>query len=275
MSCGRTVADPVGRSRPASSDCRRADRDASSGRDLSDHGRSNPGSPALALFDLDFTLIPSDSGLRWARFLVGEGVLAPGTDEAYLDVCRGYVAGRIAIDALHRFAAERLLAVALEDVAALQDRFEAVIRHELPAASRELVARHQEAGDLCCIVTTTNEIVARPFARAFGIPHLLGSQPVIEQERFTGAYAGPLCHGAAKVARVEAWLRGRAVEASGAVEAGAPAPVAGFRQRVFYSDSSSDLPLLEWVDAPTVVRPDASLRAHAEARGWPIIERLV
>ena len=99
-------------------------------------------------------------------------------------------------------------------------------------------------------------------------------QPVIEQERFTGAYAGPLCHGAAKVARVEAWLRGRAVEASGAVEAGAPAPVAGFRQRVFYSDSSSDLPLLEWVDAPTVVRPYASLRAHAEARGWPIIERL-
>ena len=66
-----------------------------------------------------------------------------------------------------------------------------------------------------------------------------------------------------------------AVEASGVVEAGAPAPVAGFRQRVFYSDSSSDLPLLEWVDAPTVVRPDASLRAHAEARGWPIIERLV
>ena len=83
-----------------------------------------------------------------------------------------------------------------------------------------------------------------------------------------------VCHGAAKVARVEAWLRGRAVEASGAVEAGVPVSVGGFRQRVFYSDSCSDLPLLEWVDAPTVVRPDASLRAHAEARGWPIIERL-
>ena len=268
------MADPVGRSRPASSDCSRADRDASSGRELSDHGRSNPGSPALALFDLDFTLIPSDSGLRWARFLVGEGVLAPGTDEAYLDVCRGYVAGRIAIDALHRFAAERLLAVALEDVAALQDRFEAVIRHELPAASRELVARHQEAGDLCCIVTTTNEIVARPFARAFGIPHLLGSQPVIEQDRFTGAYAGPLCHGATKVARVEAWMRERAVDAPGARGTTLSAPPAAFRRRVFYSDSRSDLPLLEWVDAPIVVRPDPALRAHAQARGWPIIERL-
>ena len=62
----------------------------------------------LALFDLDFTLIPFDSGLRWARFMVGEGVLAPGTDEAYLNVCRGYVAGQVGIDALHRFAAQRI-----------------------------------------------------------------------------------------------------------------------------------------------------------------------
>ncbi len=228
----------------------------------------------LALFDLDFTLIPFDSGLRWARFMVGEGVLAPGTDEAYLDVCRGYVAGRIGIDALHRFAAERLLAVALEDVAALQARFETAIRSELPAASRALVARHQQAGDLCCIVTTTNEIVARPFARAFGIPHLLGSQPVMEQGRFTGEYAGALCHGATKVERVEAWLSARAGEASAERGAAVPLPAAGFRQRVFYSDSRSDLPLLEWVDRPVAVRPDPGLRAHAEARGWAIIEQL-
>ncbi|MDX9887153.1 HAD-IB family hydrolase [Thauera sp.] len=219
---------------------------------------------ALALFDLDFTLIPFDSGLRWARFMVGEGVLAPGTDEAYLDVCRGYVAGRTSIEALQRFAAQHLLAIAPEDVPALQARFEAAIRAELPAASCSLVARHQQAGDLCCIVTTTNEIVARPFARAFGIAHLLGSQPVFENGRFTGEYTGPLCHGATKVERVEAWLRGRAVDP----------PAARFRRRVFYSDSRSDLPLLEWVDAPIVVRPDPGLRAHAEACGWPIIERL-
>lgn len=228
----------------------------------------------LALFDLDFTLIPFDSGLRWARFMVGEGVLAPGTDEAYLDVCRGYVAGRTSIEALHHFAAAHLLAIAPEDVPALQARFEAAIRAELPDASRALVASHRQAGDMCCIVTTTNEIVARPFARAFGILHLLGSRPVIENGRFTGEYAGPLCHGATKVARVEAWLRERAVDATGASDAMLSIPAAGFRRRVFYSDSRSDLPLLEWVDEPVAVRPDAGLRAHAEARGWPIIERL-
>ena len=268
------MADPAGRSRPASSERSGAERDLSSGWDLSEHRHTDAASPALALFDLDFTLIPCDSGLRWARFMVGEGVLAPGTDEAYLDVCRGYVAGRTPIEALHRFAAQHLLAVAPADIPALQTRFEAEIRRELPAASRGLVARHQAAGDLCCIVTTTNEIVARPFARAFGIPHLLGSQPVVENGRFTGEYAGPLCHGAAKVERVEAWLRARADAAPGAGDAALLGPAEVFRQRVFYSDSRSDLPLLEWADEPVAVRPDADLRAHAQARGWSIIEYL-
>jgi len=227
----------------------------------------------LALFDLDFTLIPFDSGLRWARFMVGEGALAAGTDEAYLDVCRGYVAGRNSVEELHRFAARHLLAIAGEDLPALQARFEAAISAELPSASRALVADHLQAGHLCCIVTTTNEIVARPFARAFGIPHLLASRPLVEEGRFSGDYRGPLCHGAAKVECVEAWLRERAAGTAGR-DGQSPAAAAGFRQRIFYSDACSDLPLLEWADEAVAVRPDPGLRAHAEARGWRIIERL-
>ena len=267
------MADSAESSRAASSE-----HDASSteppGRADADRPAAGRTSSALALFDLDFTLIPSDSGLRWARFLVGEGVLPPGTDDAYLDTCHDYVAGRIGIEALHRFAAERLLAVAVEDVPELQHRFEAVIRSELPAASLELVARHRQAGDLCCIVTTTNEVVATPYARAFGIPHLLASRPLVQDGRFTGDYLGPLCHGASKVERVEAWLAERAATRLGARAPGASAARAGFRARVFYSDSRSDLPLLEWVEHAVAVRPDEALRAHAEARGWRIIEAL-
>ncbi|MGZ5085328.1 MAG: HAD family hydrolase, partial [Usitatibacter sp.] len=39
----------------------------------------------------------------------------------------------------------------------------------------------------------------------------------------------------------------------------------------FYSDSLNDLPLLERVTHPVAVDPDATLRAHAAGRGWPII----
>jgi len=232
-----------------------------------DHEAADRGAPGrsafdLALFDLDFTLIPSDSGLRWARFMVAEGVLPGGSDEAYLNVCRSYVAGRIDIETLHAFAARTLLAVDADAIPGLQARFEAAVRAELPAAARDLVAQHLEAGELCCIVTTTNEIVARPYARAFGIPNLLASVPACEDGRFCGAYVGALCHGAGKVARVEDWLRGSAAQGG----------VSRPRRSIFYSDSASDLPLLEWADEAVAVRPDARLRAHAELRGWRIID---
>jgi phosphoserine phosphatase len=47
--------------------------------------------------------------------------------------------------------------------------------------------------------------------------------------------------------------------------------LADFEKSYFYSDSLNDLPLLEIVTHPVAVDPDATLRAHAEARGWPII----
>jgi phosphoserine phosphatase len=61
------------------------------------------------------------------------------------------------------------------------------------------------------------------------------------------------------VVRVEAWLKsiGKAI--------------ADFEQSFFYSDSLNDLPLLNVVNRPVAVDPDPTLRAHAKARGWPII----
>ena len=47
----------------------------------------------------------------------------------------------------------------------------------------------------------------------------------------------------------------------------------GVRTRAGHTEAASDLPLLEWADEPVAVGPDPGLRAHAEARGWPIIER--
>lgn len=245
-----------------------------------DHEAADRGAPGrsafdLALFDLDFTLIPSDSGLRWARFMVAEGALPRGTDEAYVDVCRAYVAGRKSIEELHRFAAERLLAVPIDDIPVLQDRFEALIRTELPTASSLLVARHQRKGDLCCIVTTTNEIVAWPFARAFGIEHLLASRPRHDGVCFPGDYTGPLCHGTEKVVRLRTWLLERGGELSSPVFAAGQAERAGvMRTSVFYSDSITDLPLLEWADVAVAVNPDPRLRSYAEACSWRVIERL-
>jgi len=64
-----------------------------------------------------------------------------------------------------------------------------------------------------------------------------------------------------KVARVEAWLSQH--------DHGGLADMTSW----FYSDAYSDLPLLQSVTHPVAVQPDGRLRAHARARGWPIVER--
>ena len=45
-----------------------------------------------------------------------------------------------------------------------------------------------------------------------------------------------------------------------------------FERSWFYSDSASDLPLLEAVSDPVAVRPDERLRARARQHGWMLID---
>ena len=78
----------------------------------------------------------------------------------------------------------------------------------------------------------------------------------IVDDRYTGEPAGIPSFQAGKVTRLHQWLEGRDTNLSGAF---------------FYSDSHNDLALLELVDHPVAVDPDATLRARAEARGWPVI----
>jgi len=74
--------------------------------------------------------------------------------------------------------------------------------------------------------------------------------------RYTGEPQGVPSYAAGKVTRLNTWLAGRDTTLEGAY---------------FYSDSHNDLPLLELVDNPIAVDPDETLRARAEADGWPII----
>lgn len=217
----------------------------------------------LTLFDLDHTLIPFDSGLHWACFWVAQGVLEPQVAEAYLAQCQAYVEGRVSIEALHRLAVATLARFGVQEGTALQARFGAAIAGVIPSAARMLVERHRQAGALCAIVTTTNELIAQPFARAFGVDALLATRIIVEGDAYAGAIAGLPCHGDEKIRRVEDWLSSQGLDWQ------------DFAATRFYSDAFSDLPLLERVAEPIVVRPDARLRAHALAHGWQVIEVLV
>lgn len=213
----------------------------------------------LALFDLDNTLLAGDSDFEWAQFLIDRGVLDRKTyearNQAFYDQ---YKAGTLDIHEFLDFQLRPLSQYPRTVLDAwhgeyMRERILPMIRD----SARALVDKHR--GEVRVIITATNSFVTAPIARAFGIEHLIATEPEIRDGTYTGGVSGTPCFREGKVERLEAWLAGRGESIKSVLKS------------TFYSDSHNDLPLLEQVDHPVAVDPDAALRAHAGARGWPII----
>lgn len=215
----------------------------------------------LALFDLDHTLIPFDSGMAWTRFLVARGVLPADAETVYLGYCQQYVDGTLDIHALHRASVAPLASFGMAALRQWAAEFEAEIAPQVPEPMRALVRRHQDAGHVCAIVTATTRFIAEPFGRLFGVADVLATRSLVIDDTLDGAIDGDPCYGVHKLMHVNQWLatRGTRLDA--------------LEQSWFYSDSASDLPLLGAVSDPVAVAPDDRLRARAVEAGWPIIER--
>ena len=215
----------------------------------------------LALFDLDNTLLAGDSDYEWGQFLIDRGVLDRDAYEAQnAAYFEQYKAGTLDIHEYLGFALRPLAAHEPEDLARWHAAFMAErIVPMIGAPARALVRRHLDAGDLCAIVTATNSFVTAPIARAFGVPHLVATDPETRDGRFTGAVSGLPCFREGKIARVDAWLAGQGHR------------LEAFAESRFYSDSQNDLPLMARVSHPVAVDPDPVLAAEAARRGWPIL----
>jgi len=215
----------------------------------------------LALFDLDHTLLSGDSDYEWTQYLVSKGIVDRTTHEARnAEFYEQYKAG---IMDIHEFLDFQLRPLADHTRADLEawhaDFMETQIRPRLSQKARDLVKKHLDAGDICTMVTATNSFVTGPIARELGIPHLIATIPAQEDGRFTGKPRGLPSFREGKIARVDAWLESMGLWWN------------NFQRSWFYSDSHNDLPLLLRVTDPVVVDPDATLRAHAEKAGWPIL----
>lgn len=218
---------------------------------------------ALALFDLDGTLLPGDSDHAFGEFLIREGLADPVAHRRRNDAFfEQYQQGRLDIDAYVEFCTAPWRGLPAPALAALQRRFvDEVIAPELHPAALALVRRHQEAGDRVAIVTATNDFVTRPVAERFGVATLIATELERDGEgRVTGAIRGVPAFRDGKIERVAQWLAGQGLG------------LERFERSVFYSDSTNDLPLLERVTHPVATNPGPALRAIAERRGWPILD---
>ncbi|MCL7940129.1 HAD-IB family hydrolase [Halomonas sp. ATCH28] len=213
---------------------------------------------SLAIFDLDNTLLSTDSDHAWGEFLLEQGAVDPvAYREANDRFLADYEAGTLDIQAFLAVALRPLAEHSPEQLAAWHQQFMAskIEPHILPRGE-ELVARHRSRGDTLLIVTATNRFITGPIAERLGIDELIAVEPEVVDGRYTGRATGIPSYREGKVKRLEAWLADKDLTLDGSW---------------FYSDSHNDLALLEQVEHPVAVDPDPSLREVAETRGWKII----
>ena len=215
----------------------------------------------LALFDLDNTLLAGDSDYNWSLFLIKEGLLDAKThhdrnEQFYLD----YKNGTLDIVAFLKFQLQPLSQHKKMFLDALHVKYmQTVIRPMMTIKAQALVNKHKAANDLCIVITATNSFVTKPIATAFGIEHLIGTEPETLDNEFTGGVSGVPSFQEGKVTRINHWLEARGQHLN------------DFEKSYFYSDSHNDLPLMKLVTNPVAVDADEILTAYAQKHAWPQI----
>ena len=215
---------------------------------------------ALAIFDLDNTLLAGDSDHRWGEFLCEAGLVDPADYRQSNDAFYAqYEAGSLDMVAYLSFVLAPLAGMPVSEVRLLQDRFlRECVEPMLLNKAFDLIDQHRVAGDTLLLMTATHSVVADPVANRLGFEHWLCSGVEIVDGVYTGKTAGSPCFKEGKVAHLEDWRLSRTDP---------PA----LQDCWFYSDSHNDLPLLSAVGHPVAVNPDATLLQTAIALDWTVI----
>lgn len=213
---------------------------------------------ALALFDMDNTLLTGDSDFEWGRFLVEQSLVDRDEyEEKNTYFFEQYAQGTLDIFEYSRFVFKQLAMRSMDELNELHQQFmQKHIRPMMSQKGQDLVVKHQEQGDTLVVITATNSFIATPIVKAYGIEHTLATNPKIEDGRYTTEIDGTPCFKEGKVTRLNEWLANNDESLFGSI---------------FYSDSFNDLPLLEMVEKPVAVDPDERLEYTATQRGWDII----
>jgi HAD superfamily hydrolase (TIGR01490 family) len=215
---------------------------------------------SAAFFDLDKTVVAKSSALAFGRPFYRDGLITRrdvvksayaqlmfrlgGTDEQTMARTRDYLATLCKgwpVDQVRQIVTETL---------------HELINPYVYAEATALIVEHQAAGRDVVLVSASGEEMVRPIGELLGITDVIATRMGVVDGRYNGEVefyaAGP-----SKVEAVNAMARERGYDLS---------------ECYAYSDSSSDIPLLECVGHPTAVNPDRSLRRLATENAWPVLE---
>jgi HAD superfamily hydrolase (TIGR01490 family) len=214
---------------------------------------------SAAFFDLDKTVIAKSSTLAFSKPFFDQGLinrravlkstyaqfmfLMSGADHDQMDRMRSYLTNMCT-----GWDVEQVKSIVGETLHDIVDPL-------VFAEAADLIADHKLCGRDIVVVSASGEEIVAPIARALGATHAMATRMVVEDGRYTGEIAF-YCYGQGKAEAIRALAarEGYALEHCYA-----------------YSDSITDLPMLETVGHPTVVNPDRTLRKESVARDWPVL----
>jgi HAD superfamily hydrolase (TIGR01490 family) len=211
-----------------------------------------------AFFDLDKTIISRSSSLALTRpmyraGMVSRSMLLKGAYAQFVYLLMG--ADERKMDR----AKEGMLALSkgwekaqVEDL--VRDVLVNLIDPYVYQEALDLIALHQALGRKVYLVSSSPEEVVRPLAEHIGITDVIATVPETEDGKYTGRLAF-YCYREGKAEAIRKIAEKEGIELAGSYA---------------YSDSATDLPMLEAVGNPVAVNPDRELRREAEKRDWQI-----
>ncbi len=214
---------------------------------------------AIAFFDLDGTLLSANTASLWIRREVRLGhVRKRQAARAALWLA----AYKLGVADLERGLLEAISTLAGTPTAPLQERTEVFYREVVQQLFRpgglEALAQHRARGDRLVLLTSTSSYMGELVARDLSLDAILCNRFEVGADgHHTGRPAGPLCFGRGKLEHALAYAR----QVDEALE-----------ESVFYTDSYSDLAVMQAVGRPVAVNPDQRLRRYASNHGWEIVD---
>ncbi len=215
---------------------------------------------SAAFFDLDRTLITGSSAFvfgvsAWRRKLISTPMFAKDAAGAIAFKLRGDRGGDVAAEVRQRILGA-VKGVAYDDLVGLNESILPKLLERVRPESKNLVEMHRRKGRATYIVSASPRELVEPLAKAMNMTDGIGTASEIVEGHYTGELAGPFCYGQGKVDAMVELARWEGFDLA---------------QCYGYSDSISDLPMLEAVGHPVAVNPDADLRNIALERGWPVV----
>ena len=213
-------------------------------------------SKGVVFFDMDQTLVAGNSTRLYARLLWKEGRISLFQ---IVRVAVVFFLYRFGLIDMTRVTQRVIGGMRGMDEATLQEECRrlfdtAIVKRVYPDAIRD-VKRHLDAGDRVVILSATSPYLVQPFVERFGVHDMLCSEAEVVDGKFTGEAVLPVCYGAGKLVWAERYCAEHGFDLA---------------KSTFYTDSCTDLPVMEVVAHPIAVNPDPRLARIARQRNWTV-----